>query len=503
MFKNPFASFDFSSPFGTAAMKRSRSLFGTHTTPREWKHGARDIPFGMGAASLHVGGTDGSDSNDGESWKTSKATIQEAVDTADSWTQIFVKAGTYAENVFIGTTKRGITLIGESRDSVIIHPPDSYPIWTQAAETTLLNLSLFAEEIGKPGGYVQAADHCIFSNINVDGGTWARGITLAGAGSATIRKLYAVNSNLYQAVTLSGAATNVEISDCIINLAAGTYGISAENISESKIFHNDITVLAFSFTIAAASTNNSIFHNNLDSTTPRDYGTNNTFFENFYSGHSNVDNGFGIAKAPYAYTGGTDPRPVVVRNGWLGLSWADADLVADILADVTGIAGAAMRGTDNAALASVCTEARLAELAAANLPADIDAILAKTNLLNSALGSSTLNDANPSDTIVPSALPTRIHVIFDISTITVASDDFTLEIKVGASGSERVIAYYRITSDGTTTTIDIGSGTGAAVKQRRIDISNIMVYTGEQVLLNYTKNSATDRNILYRYVCGV
>lgn len=37
-----------------------------------------------------------------------------------------------------------------------------------------------------------------------------------------------------------------------------------------------------------------------------------------------------------------------------------------------------MRGTDNAALASVCTEARLAELAAANLPADVDAILLDT-----------------------------------------------------------------------------------------------------------------------------
>ena len=37
-----------------------------------------------------------------------------------------------------------------------------------------------------------------------------------------------------------------------------------------------------------------------------------------------------------------------------------------------------MRGTDSAALSSVCTEARLAELAAANLPTDIDAILADT-----------------------------------------------------------------------------------------------------------------------------
>jgi hypothetical protein len=49
--------------------------------------------------------------------------------------------------------------------------------------------------------------------------------------------------------------------------------------------------------------------------------------------------------------------------------------VADVIAvDVAGLDGAAMRGTDSAALASVCTEARLAELDAANLPANIDTI---------------------------------------------------------------------------------------------------------------------------------
>lgn len=40
--------------------------------------------------------------------------------------------------------------------------------------------------------------------------------------------------------------------------------------------------------------------------------------------------------------------------------------------------GTAMRGTDSAALASVCTEARLAELDAANIPSDVDAVLADT-----------------------------------------------------------------------------------------------------------------------------
>lgn len=39
-----------------------------------------------------------------------------------------------------------------------------------------------------------------------------------------------------------------------------------------------------------------------------------------------------------------------------------AEVIRAIHADVTGIAGAAMRGTDSAALASVCTETRLSEL---------------------------------------------------------------------------------------------------------------------------------------------
>ena len=40
-----------------------------------------------------------------------------------------------------------------------------------------------------------------------------------------------------------------------------------------------------------------------------------------------------------------------------------------------------MRGTDNAALASVCTEARLAELDSVNMPSDLDAVKAKTDKL--------------------------------------------------------------------------------------------------------------------------
>lgn len=54
-------------------------------------------------------------------------------------------------------------------------------------------------------------------------------------------------------------------------------------------------------------------------------------------------------------------------------AWLAAD-IATINTATAGLGGAAMRGTDSAALASVATEARLAELDAANLPTDIAAI---------------------------------------------------------------------------------------------------------------------------------
>jgi len=50
---------------------------------------------------------------------------------------------------------------------------------------------------------------------------------------------------------------------------------------------------------------------------------------------------------------------------------------ANLPTDIAAIPTTAMRGTDNAALAAVCTEPRLAELDAANLPADIDTLLAR------------------------------------------------------------------------------------------------------------------------------
>jgi len=64
----------------------------------------------------------------------------------------------------------------------------------------------------------------------------------------------------------------------------------------------------------------------------------------------------------------------------LTASTIDSEVVNAVLATFS-IENRFMRGTNSAALASVCTETRLAELDAANLPSDVDDILADTNEL--------------------------------------------------------------------------------------------------------------------------
>ena len=96
-----------------------------------------------------------------------------------------------------------------------------------------------------------------------------------------------------------------------------------------------------------------------------------------------------------------------------------AEVIEAIHADVTAIAGAAMRGTDDAALASIATETRLAELDGANLPADIDTIKALVDAAE-AVGPFSYLDAGGEQTVVEETITTRrrVSIEFDLTTMT-------------------------------------------------------------------------------------
>jgi len=335
-----------------------RRWFHRYTTPREWKRGARDVPFGLGAKTLYVDGTNGNDANDGESWKTAKKTIQAAVDVAESWSRIFVKAGTYPENILV--SKNFISLLGETRDSVIIQPSSDDVFTISGNDCLISSFSPFA-----PAG----GDYCVkvtgdrvsLTNLKLDGASNSSGIWLSDSDHSSIRHVFASNANLIEGLKVIGTSSFLELSHNVFDLSTSgvAYVIYLEKITKSKIFENDFGSLQWGLYLESDCSDLLIYHNNFISNTSQiedSGGTRISYLENYFDDHSNIDNGFGIATEPYSFSGGSDPRPVVCRNGWLALSWADADQVA---------------------LASVCTEARLAELDASNIPADIDTLLAR------------------------------------------------------------------------------------------------------------------------------
>lgn len=334
--------------FGT---RKWRDYFANYVTPRGWKKGARDVPFGMGAKALYVDGTDGNDTNDGESWKTAKKTIQEAIDTASSWTTLFIKEDTYTESVTVPATKSSIQLIGESWKGVIVNGGNS-PALTINSDGNFSHNLYLKSTAGAYTCAIAGARNVITNCFFECNGTVE--LTLSGDENI-VEKCETAGASTRTAITLSGARN--EILFCRVKGAEKVIGL---NVGTDDLKIHDCTLMdatIHAISVSASTNNNLIYNNNFINNTAAiaNSGTGTKVTQNFYDNHTNVDNGFGIAKAPYAYTGGMDPRPVVNRNGWLSLSWADADLVA---------------------LASVCTETRLAELDAANLPADLDSILA-------------------------------------------------------------------------------------------------------------------------------
>lgn len=327
MIKNPLAGFDFRKPFET---KKSKNLFGYHTTPREFKHGARDIPFGMGAKSLYVDGTNGHDSNDGESWKTPTKTIQEAIGMADHWTTIFIKPGAYAEAAQVDS-KHGISLIGATRAGVHITAPDGGNAYTSSAVSFKDALSGYVANLKLTSGNlyygVYAANSDMLRVENCYGHTCHIGVNLYNSDDAIIYNNL-INGNNPSGGVESGIYIAANSSRChvlqntILNYTGA--GSGARILGEECRFHdNTITTVYYGIYVLSDVAVTTIFHNNLitcSSAYIRDDSTNATVFENFYSAHTNVDNGFGIATEPYAFTGGTDLRPVVVRNGWNSVS---------------------------------------------------------------------------------------------------------------------------------------------------------------------------------------
>ena len=264
-----------------------------------------------GWTTYYVDGTNGNDANNGLRWETAFKTIQHAVDVAESWAKIFIKNGTYSENIII--TKNNISLIGESRTDTIISPDDGEAIFLEADNILLTSLKIIG---AAPASAVRASGNhnkvisCDYSRRVVLEGDFCIAKDLY---SSTHGILISHNRNIVTKCIIENAFEGITIDD-------GKGDSSQFNLVIGNEILNATTGIYIS-KLLVESKYNFIANNNIINctTSVKDDGSDNIWLENYYSDHSNIDNGFGIATEPYVFTGGSDPRPVVCRNGWLVL----------------------------------------------------------------------------------------------------------------------------------------------------------------------------------------
>jgi hypothetical protein len=272
-----------------------------------------------GYTAFYVDGTDGLDIHDGGSWAQAFKTIQHAIDESSSWGRVFIKAGTYIENVVVA--KDGISLEGQSRDTVKIQPSTGTALTISNPNFRAESISTVSNVLGVYSTVVNGR-YCILDDFGTIATiAYGRGIYV-NASNCDLQSIYNSDALTGHGIIFAAGLHNSEIRESYLNLTkADSIAIGlASNATDVLIYNNTMKGCMQGVDSNPGTENNTIFHNNFLSVTLPIDGADNDYFENYYSGHTNVDNGTGIATDPYTPGTASDPRPVVVRNGWKQIS---------------------------------------------------------------------------------------------------------------------------------------------------------------------------------------
>lgn len=138
------------------------------------RHDMTDLTlFSGGTKTYYVDATIGVDTNDGLSWSRPKKTIMGALTDLEAWTRVFIKPGTYAENVVIDEDH--VELVGTVRDgsaAVTIQPAAGVPVTIAAEQCVLQNIGC----IGSDDNVIEiSGSRHLLKNVYVEAGAAATG----------------------------------------------------------------------------------------------------------------------------------------------------------------------------------------------------------------------------------------------------------------------------------------------------------------------------------------
>jgi len=279
-----------------------------------------------GWTTYYVDGANGNDANNGLRWESALKTIQAAIDKAESWAKIYVKAGTYAESITLD--KEHLKIIGESRSSVIIAPSSAtHVVNITGDQCELHNLKIVfptgtgATSAVRLASFKNTIENVWLHNDGDDGWGFLMG---SGYDEQTIRNCK-VTGFMNQMNIAGGIKHHIHDNDLILN-GAGGVNIYVDSTSRCLIHDNYCDGGGAGTGIDSSNNSkNSYYHNNLLNHTDNasEDSANNLWRENFYDdGPLDIDNdGYGDSPYDVGNPAGTDYDyfPIAKVNGWKAL----------------------------------------------------------------------------------------------------------------------------------------------------------------------------------------
>jgi nitrous oxidase accessory protein len=256
------------------------------------------------------------------------ATIQEAIDNALVGDVVYVKSGSYHENLVVN---KSLSLIGENVDTTIVdgNPPEGYriPIKIQCDNVSVSGFKLL---YGYSGISVGDAKYCSISGNTISGNQ--HGIMLVNCSYCEVSRNYFELIALSSAIQLSYSNYNLVTGNYIDNCTEGIQiwqGSSNNKVSENTVTNCDDVAIRFQYadnntairnevsnsgigTSIYVANNNTITNNNYINNSmqfaasewyARTFGYNgsqNIINQNYWSNYNGTDsNGEGIGDTPY------------------------------------------------------------------------------------------------------------------------------------------------------------------------------------------------------------
>jgi len=270
--------------------------------------------------------------------------IQEAINAASEGDTVYVKEGTYHENVVVN---KSLSLVGENVDTTVIDgaPSEGYriPIKIECDHVTVCGFKIL---YGYAGISVGEVKYCSISGNRIAGGT--HGIKLFGTSYSNITENYLEQIGLSAAIQLSASNYNLVTGNYIKECTEGiqvwqhsTNNTVMENTITNcddiaiRLQYADNNTVARNYVVSNSrlgtsiyvANNNTITHNSYINNTEalplgewewyaKTFGYNgsvNIINQNYYSDYNGTDaDGDGLGDTPYIFNDeNQDPHPLM------------------------------------------------------------------------------------------------------------------------------------------------------------------------------------------------